>query len=192
MAMIFGRLGTIQSWALSMLLLALLAGSSLVYADAAVAGEYDMKAAYLFNFAKFINWPEGSFVQEDQPIQICVLGRDDFGGALERVSRGRGVQGREVEVKKLMGGGGDDAKARSCNILFVSCSEAGREMELLSALMGQPIVTVGEVDGFTEYGGVFNYISEGTRIRFELNRKAAEANGLSVSSRLVRLAQITN
>ncbi len=151
-----------------------------------------MKAAYLFNFAKFINWPEGSFAREDQPIQICVLGRDDFNDALGHVSRGRSVQGREIEVKKLRGGGGDDAKARSCNILFVSRSESGRETDLLSSLQGQPVVTVGEVEGFTQFGGVFNYVSEGTRIRFELNRKAAEAKGLSVSSRLVRLAQITD
>lgn len=188
--MVFRRLGTFQGWALSVLLLALLGGSSV--AQAAEAGEYDIKAAYLFNFAKFINWPEGSFAQEDQPIQICVLGRDDFGDALGRVSRGRTVQGRAIQVKKLKGGGRDDAKARSCNILFVSSSESGRERELLAVLEGQAIVTVGEVDGFTEFGGVFNYVSEGTRIRFELNRTAAKDKGLSVSSRLVRLAEITN
>ena len=188
--MSYRKTGKLSGWALGMLLLALLGGSSVARAGA--ASEYDMKAAYLFNFAKFINWPEGSFAKEDQPIQICVLGRDDFGDALGRVSRGRTVQGRAVEIKKLAGGGASDAQARSCNILFVSRSESGREADLLSVVGERPVVTVGEVEGFTEIGGVFNYVAEGSRVRFELNRKSAASKGLSVSSRLVRLADVTN
>lgn len=188
--MSFGKLKTVQSGAIGMLMLALLGGPTVAHAEA--TNEYDMKAAYLFNFAKFINWPEGSYTREDQAIQICVLGRDDFGDALGRVSRGRTVQGRAIHVRKIAGGGAEDSKASSCNILFVSSSESGREKALLSSLQDKPIVTVGEVEGFTQIGGVFNYVAEGPRIRFELNREAAAAKGLSISSRLVRLAEVTN
>jgi len=159
-------------------------------ARADTAREYGVKAAYLFNFAKFVTWPDTSFPAAQDPIRICVLGRDDFGGTLDAVVKGKTVRGRKLEVQKLRGAGDDDPLARSCHILFISASEQGREAVIFAAIEDRSIVTVGEVEGFATKGGMFNYVARGTKVKFQLNRSVAEARGVGVSARLIKLAEL--
>ncbi len=170
----------------------LLAVAGAAAADPEMEREYGVKAAYLYNFAKFVSWPETAFSSAREPIQICVLGRDDFGGSLEAVVSGKRVHGRYVVVRKLQGGGPGDGEAANCNILFVSESEQGREPSIFAAVAGRSVVTVGEVDGFAKNGGMINCIARGTKLKFQLNRKVAEDGNISVSSRLVKLAELVD
>jgi len=152
---------------------------------AAAAKEYQVKAAYLYNFAKFIEWPDSAFPSGTAPIHICVLGEDRFDGVLEKAVEGKSVKGRPVSVSIHAPGSAPPAR---CNILFISSSEAGRESEIISAVSGNAVVTVGEVDGFAARGGMLNFAIAGSKIKVELNINAADKASLKVSSKLQQIA----
>jgi hypothetical protein len=147
--------------------------------------EYQVKAAFLYNFVKFVDWPATPAGQEG-PIEICVLGKDPFGGALERVVKGKTVNARQLVIRRI----GEIAAARSCQVLFVSLSEAGRVSEIATAVRGRNVLTVSDVDRFCERGGIINFLMEGQRVRFRINTKTAAAAGLTISSKLLQLAVV--
>jgi hypothetical protein len=147
--------------------------------------EYQVKAAFLYNFVKFIDWPATSAAQ-DGPIELCVLGKDPFGGAIDRVIEGKTVNGRPLAIRRI----GDIVAARSCHVLFVSASEAGRVGEIINAVHGRNVLTVSEIDRFSERGGIITFLMEGQRVRFRINPKMAAAAGLQISSKLLELAVI--
>jgi hypothetical protein len=155
------------------------------HAESAPQGlsEYQVKAAFLYNFVKFIDWPDGPAWQEG-PIAICVLGKDPFGNALERVVEGKTVNGRPLAIRRI----GDIAAARSCHVLFVSASEAGRVGEIVKAAQTRSVLTVSETDRFCERGGIIAFLMDGQRVRFRINPKAAASAGLSISSKLLQLS----
>ena len=153
-------------------------------AAGAQAPEYDVKAAFLFNFVKFVEWPEGAFAGERAPVTICVYGEDPFGPALEAVVQDEKVGERSLLVQRpdsLDGLGG-------CHLLFVSRSERERMREVLAQVRGEPVLTVGDADGFLRAGGVVNFVLEGGKVRFLIGQAAAERSGLRISSKLMRLA----
>ena len=145
--------------------------------------EYQVKAAFLYNFAKFVEWPQTA---EDQngPLAICVLGKDPFGGALERVIEGKTVNGRSITIRHLNEAG----RAQACHILFISASEAGHFNEVLRSILERNVLTVSEIDGFCERGGVIAFVMDGRRVRFRINPKAAAGANLNISSKLLQLA----
>ena len=147
--------------------------------------EYQVKAAFLYNFVKFVEWPATPAAQEG-PIEICVLGKDPFGGALERVVEGKTVNDRALVIRHF----GDIAAARSCQVLFVSTSEAGRVSEIVKAVRGWSVLTVSEINRFSERGGIINFLMEGQRVRFRINTKMAASAGLTISSKLLELAVV--
>ena len=147
--------------------------------------EYRVKAAFLYNFVKFVEWPATPAAQEG-PIEICVLGKDPFGGALERVVEGKTVNDRALVIRHF----GDIAAARSCQVLFVSTSEAGRVSEIIKAVRGWSVLTVSEINRFSERGGIINFLMEGQRVRFRINTKMAASAGLTISSKLLELAVV--
>jgi hypothetical protein len=168
---------------LATLLLAL-AFTKAFASDAPVVGEYQVKAAFLFNFAKFVTWPSGAFEGPESPIEICVAGRDPFGGALEDTIGERTVRGRPVAVRQI-----DAAEqASDCEIVFFADSE--RAPVLARRLERAPVLTVGETAGFAEAGGIVNFKIEENRVRFEINPDAASRAGLRVSSQLLNLATV--
>jgi len=180
-----------RAWLFAVGLVLCVCGSpGLASAGSDAEREYGVKAAYLYNFAKFLTWPESSFASAEEPIHICVMGRDDFGGSVDAVISGKNVRGRSLALWKLRGDGVDDRKAGSCHILFVSSSEQGRESYIFASIKGRSVVTVGEVEGFAGIGGMLNYVARGTKLRFQLNRKVAEDAGIGVSARLVKIAEI--
>ena len=168
-------------WVLS--ILAILLNS--VWAQTPVVGEYQVKAAFVYNFAKFVEWPSRSFPDASAPLRICVFGLDPFGDELRGVANDKVVNGRRLQVSHAA----DLQAARTCHILFISSSEKGQLKSILQSLRGSDALTVGDTEGFTEQGGMINLVLEKNRVQFEVNRKAAEEAGLKLSSRLLSLAK---
>ena len=170
----------------SLLAVAMLAGAR-AHPENAPKGpsEYQVKAAFLYNFVKFVEWPATPAVQEG-PIEICVLGKDPFGGALERVVEGKTVNDRPLVIRRI----GEIAAARSCQVLFVSASEAGRVSVIIKAVRGWNVLTVSEIERFSERGGIITFLMEGQRVRFRINPKMAASAGLKISSKLLQLAVV--
>jgi len=168
-------------------LLALIAVLGPVRAENPVADEYPVKAAFLFNFAKFVEWPADAFKGHDDPFAICVIGQNPFGGALEDIVRDKTVANRGFVVR----GVSNAQQASKCQIVFVAASERKRFHALLEDLKGRSILTVGEAEDFTANGGVINFKLKDARVRIEIDTGAAERAKLRISSKLLSLAEIT-
>jgi hypothetical protein len=150
----------------------------------AQAPEYDLKAAFLFNFAKFVEWPASAFSSARAPLTICVYGEDPFGSTLDTVVQGERVGERSLLVQRP--DSLDDLG--ECHVLFVCRSEKDRLAEVMTQIEGKPVLTVADTDGFLRAGGVINFILEGSKVRFLIGQEAAERSGLQISSKLMRLA----
>jgi hypothetical protein len=150
------------------------------------AGEYQVKAAFLFNFAKFVEWPASSFSDATAPLRICVFGRDPIGEELRNIAKEKTVNGRKLEVSQVL----DLQVARTCHILFIASSERTRLKQIFEGLRGSDALTVGDTKGFVEQGGMINFVLEHDRVQFEVNRKAAEESGLKISSKLLIVAKL--
>ena len=155
-------------------------------ATAQSASEYQVKAAFLFNFAKFVEWPADSFPTADAPLQICVLGPDPFGRDFEQVIEDKAVNGHRLEVAHPEG----VPQARACQILFISSSEKQKVRDILQSLAGVSVLTVGDTPGFAKMGGMINFVLDESRVRFEINVKAAERAHLKLSARLLTVAKL--
>lgn len=164
-------------------LLLLLPG--LAAAQAPGTSEHAVKAAFLFNFAKFVEWPEGAFRGPDEPMTFCVLGEGPLGGELERAVAGKTVVGRPAAVRRLS----QLAGLGECRILFVGSSERTRFDQILAAVGNRAVLTVGEEDGFNRAGGIISFVVRQSRVRFRIEREPALRAGLRLSSRLLELAE---
>jgi hypothetical protein len=157
--------------------------------DGSDSSEYLIKAGFIFNFAKFVEWPPVAFAQTDTPIVIGILGTDPFGPILDRIVRDKKIGNRGFIVKRL-NWNKDTKELKDCNILFVSTSERVHIDDLLQIVKSLPILTVGETPGFAERGGIIRFTVEDNRVRFEVNVDAAHLAQLTISSRLLTLARI--
>ena len=157
--------------------------ATLLRAQSAKPSEYEVKAAYLHNFGKFVRWPE-SATAEGQSFSICVLGKDPFGKILDTILEGASWQGKPVAAKRIAAV--EDAAA--CNLLFVSSSESERLGQILSALGKRPILTVSDAPQFSRRGGAIEFVLSENRVRFEVNAGAAEKAGLDINSQLLKIA----
>jgi hypothetical protein len=173
--------------ALAILLLALGAGSASAAAQGA-ATEYEVKAAFLYNFAKFVEWPGSTFESPTDPLVLCVFGDDPFGESLDSVVQGEKVGGRRLVVYRTR----ETSQLRGCHVVFLSQKARERYPGVLDSLSGTSVLTVGEGEGFLTQGGVIRFVLEENRVRFEINRDAAERNRLKLSSQLLRLARAVN
>jgi hypothetical protein len=148
--------------------------------------EYQVKAAYLFNFLKFVEWPDDSFADSLAPIVIGVVGEDPFGSALPQVTIGKTVQGRDLVIRKYHTGEG----VRGAHILFISPSEKKRLPMILSSLRGSSVLTVADTEGFLDAGGMIQFLNENDRVRFAINVEATSRANLKMSSKLLSLAKV--
>lgn len=153
--------------------------------------EYQLKAAFLLNFAKFIDWPDESFADSQSPFIICVIGRDPFGSVLDGYLSGKTIAERGVEVDRFPTSG-PLVVARRCQIAFVSSSEQPRFRGVIESFQRQSILLVGDADGFTAAGGAIEFVLEEQHIHFAINPGAVERANLKISSKLLSLAEIVH
>jgi hypothetical protein len=157
-----------------------------VYGESPQQKEYAIKAAFLYNFAKFVEWPKESF-ENPKNVLLCVLGKNPFGSALHKM-QGKEIQGRKLKVTQT-------ERAEDIgkyHIVFVGRSEKDDVAEILANLKGHSVLTVGDMEGFAHQGGMINFIMKQRKVRFEINADAAEQAGLKISSKLLKLATIVS
>ena len=169
----------------SFLFLALVSSVLSVGVQAQSSNEYQVKAAFLYNFAKFVDWPGDAFGNTNAPLVIGVIGDDPFGGALDQAINGKTINGRPLVVRRLRWG----QDLRSCHIIFISSSERQRLPQIIQSLKGASVLTVGDMGQFNQQGGIINFILEANKVRFEINSSAAGQARLRISSKLLSLAK---
>ena len=145
--------------------------------------EYDVKAALLLNFARFIEWPDSAFENAQSPIEVCVLAPSPFGEALERTLAGETIANRPLAARQVQGVS-DSAR---CHLLFVPSGAESRATSLLRQRRAHT-VTVGESRRFADMGGAVNFVIEGGRVRFNVNLGPVEDRGVRISARMLQLA----
>jgi hypothetical protein len=156
-------------------------------AQAGSLAESEIKAAFMYNFAKFVQWPDAAFAQPQSPLVLCVMGEDGFGPALDTVDH-KLAQGRELQVRRRVRL--EDAK--SCHILFVAESERARLAAVLHSVSGSSVLTVSDIDRFAELGGVIGLYNVDNKLRFSINPEQAHSASLQVNSQLLKLAKIVH
>jgi hypothetical protein len=150
-----------------------------------------VKAAYLYNFAKFIKWPDDALRDEEAPFVIGVLGDDPFRQILDATVKAKKVAQRPVKIRRLRWSKQvDRAKLKDCHVLYISKSERRRLKGVFAALEDQPVLLVAGIPGFASDGGMIGLVLEQQRIIFEINREALEQSKLKASARLLKLARI--
>ena len=146
--------------------------------------EYQLKAAFLYNFAKFIDWPSDAPSDNSSPFVIGILGDNPFGKSLEQIVAGKQINGRTISVQFFQ----TASEVARCQILFISNSESKHFTEIIKNLKGSAVLTVSENDRFIDSGGMVDFVKEDSRIRFQINDDAAKAVRLKISSKLLSLA----
>jgi YfiR/HmsC-like len=174
-----GAFAIIVCW----LLLNAFSDSFLLHGESA---EYPLKLAFLYNFAKFVEWPSNSFRFPGAPLAICIVGHNPFSLGTEDELRSRPVGGHSVEFVALK----PTDTLNACHIVFVPVTEKDQAARIVRSLKGSGALTVGESEGFAVKGGIINFTVEGGNVRFEINRIAADRAGLKISSKLLSLAKI--
>jgi YfiR/HmsC-like len=169
-------------------ILVALVGAGTATSQSSQPSEYQLKAVFLFNFAKFIDWPQTSFASPEAPFAVCVFGKDPFGSVLDDVLLNKTIAARPVVLRRLR----DKADARRCQMLFICSSEYEYLQGILDSLHGANTLIVGESDGFAASGGIIELTLEQNHVRFTINIDAAERADLRLSSKLLALAKIVH
>lgn len=146
-------------------------------------GEYEVKAAFLMNFTKFVDWPATAFADADSPLTICILGEDPFGSAMEKIVDGETAGGRRIIVRRIH----SVPSPKTCQELFVSRKETDPAGIVRAA--GPGVLTVGDRDGFLRDGGIIAFVVQARHVRFDINLQAANKASLTISARLLRVAR---
>jgi hypothetical protein len=146
--------------------------------------EFQVKAAYLYNFGRFVEWPGESAQDKGRSFEICVLGMDPFGPTLDATLASETIGGKSVMAKRI-------SKAQDvdgCRIVFISSSEENHLKDVLAALEKTSVLTVSDIPGFSQRGGMIGFILDGSRVRFDVNLASAQGAGLTLSSELLKVA----
>jgi hypothetical protein len=146
--------------------------------------EYQVKAAYLYGFGRFVEWPAAAGGATDGAFVLCVLGEDPFGRLLDEAAEGAVLKNQPVSVRRIA----RVEEGGACDTLFVGASEQPRLPRILSVLDGRPVLTVGDSADFARQGGMIGFSMEGSRVRFTVNLAAAQEAGLMLQSELLRVA----
>ena len=155
-----------------------------LFAEDSAPQEYKVKAAFLYNFTLFVEWPAEAFTGNDSPLTVCILGKSPFGGALDSL-RGKTAKKRKLVIRQI----NRVEEMGNCHVLFVSTSEKMHLPNILAAVNNQNVLTVSDLDRFAQTGGIINFITLEDKVRFEINLKAAQQAGIRISSQLLKLAR---
>jgi hypothetical protein len=151
--------------------------------------EYTIKAAFLYHFLTYIDWPEGTFVDSKQPFVIGVYQTDPFGAVLDKIAATKNVEGRPIEIRRLQ----STDKLLECHIVFMAGTvEAAVQQNVLGLLANSHVLCVGETEDFVELGGAAQFFVEGNKVRFAFNTDVVDRSNLKVSSKLLSLAKIVS
>jgi hypothetical protein len=174
--------------ALWLTLAATVCGGGLAGAQSSEPTEYQVKAAFLFNFTKFVEWPDTAYADARAPIVLGIVGDDPFGGDLGQIVAGQSVKGRMISIRKYRFG--DDLL--DCHVLYVSSSEQEHIRNILLSVQGASVLTVSDAERFADAGGMMQFVVEQSRVRFVVNRDAAARVRLEISAKLLALARVVN
>lgn len=142
--------------------------------------EYEVKAAFLYQFTKFIEWPA---TRASDSLTVCIFGNDPFGETLDELEAENGTAAR-IQIRRIEKLSDIDA----CHLLFISHTNQDKAFEIVREAEGKNVVTVSEIGGFIQRGGMINFVRQGNKIRFEINQKQAQKEGINISSKLLSLA----
>jgi hypothetical protein len=148
--------------------------------------EFQVEAVFLFNFTQFVDWPISAFVDAQAPLGICIVGEDPFGAFLDETVRGETAAGRPLIVRRLR----RIDEMDSCHVLFISHSESPRLNTILDRIKGSNMLTVSDAEDFDRRGGVIRFFVEDRHVKVRINLQASKAAGLTISSKLLRIAEI--
>ncbi|HEY4951659.1 MAG TPA: YfiR family protein [Candidatus Acidoferrales bacterium] len=162
--------------------------STTLFAHSEEGTEYQVQAAFLLNFAKFVEWPADAFPSKKAPLTLCVFRHDPFGSALDDIVRGKTMNDREVVARRTH----ELSDLKSCQLVFVSDQDGTHLPEILTTLNGSNVLVIGESDAFVERGGCVQFILVNSRVRFAINVDALQRARLTVSSKLLMLAKIVH
>lgn len=181
-----GRTNRVMCRLVSLALMSVFLNNSAgVRAWAQTVNEYQVKAAFLYNFAKFVEWSPDAFSSGSASLVVGILGDDPFGSALDQTISGKSINGRQFTIKRLKWG----QNLRDCQVLFISASERKRLPQILESLKGAAVLTVSELSNFSQQGGMITFILEENKVRFVINTDVAEQARLKISSKLLTLAK---
>ncbi len=180
------RKGLAQAILAAIILGVLLQAGSVQAAETPALSEGQVKALFLFNFAKYVEWPAGVFSNSSAPIVIGVVGEDGFSDEFRRMTGDRTVNDRKVEIKQVQ----NTADLKDCQILFIRSSENGRLAEILEAVKNSAVLTVGETDRFLLQEGMINFTKKENKIHLEINLVPANRVNLKLSSKLLTVADV--
>jgi hypothetical protein len=175
-------------WLFAAVASALFLRSPVAAAESSVTKEYQIKAAFLYNFTKFVEWPADRFKHDRSPIVIGVLGKNPFGEELEKIVRDRKVNRRDITILQLQTAG----DALSTHAVFVAAGEEGLVEKEIGSLTCAGVLVVGESERFCALGGTVTFTTAGDKVRFEINVGAAERGGVKISAQLQKLAAVVS
>jgi len=158
------------------------------HAQPLIAREYEIKAAFIYNFAKFTDWPDGTFTDDtNATITLCVICQDSFDDIVDSL-RGKIVKNKKLVVKQCK----QVQNIDECQIIFIRSSDSIKWRQTLETVENRKVLTIGEMEGFAQFGGMINFIIVNNKVRFEINIDAAKRAGLKLSSKLLKLANIVS
>ena len=179
------RTGEISSrlWVAMLAALWMLAAPGM-QAQSSKVSDYDVKAAYLFNFGRFVEWPAAGETDKHSAFTFCILGPDPFGPNLDHLLAGETINGRSLIVKRIS----NAQDSAGCQVLFMSREEEGRVTKIIETLNQEAVLTVSDIPEFAKHGGMIQFVVEQNRVRFEVNLDATQRAGLILSSDLLKVA----
>jgi len=162
-------------------------GSTVNAADADTPMDYQVKAAFLVNFPKFVDWKPGTFADTNSPITVGIYGDDNIAGEFERmIEGGRAVEGRPIVLERIT----SEQQITNCQVLFIARSERHRTRAVIEKTKGSSVLTVGETEDFLEEGGIINMVPRDRKIRLQVNLGTARDSHLNISARLLKVADV--
>ena len=152
------------------------------------ARQYQVKAAFLYNFTQFVEWPARAFPEDGAPIVIGVLGEDPFGSYLDELVAGEEMNGHQLIVRRF----NQNDEIMNCHVLFINKIGKDKTAQILERIKGQSILTVSDVPGFLQRGGIIRFTTVDNKIKFQINQEASKSAELTISSKLLQLAEIVH
>lgn len=172
-------------WEIVFLFFIILFPSSTIHAEDSAPGEYRVKAAFIYNIAKFVEWPAESFNGPKNPLVLSIMGENPFGSALKSIEN-KNVRGRKLHIRLNQ----ETLEIEKVHILFISPSEENDLQEILSPIKDRPILTVSDMKSFAQRGGMVGLVRVGNKIQLRINPEVLKRSGLTISSQILKLAEI--